>query len=496
MRRLVILLSLFLCSALIRAAEPEERTWTARQTGKPVIAQFLSLDNGYLTLRLQSKRTTKVALQQVSDDDHKYVLSLMDQARTWTMAQSGASESAHFIKANGDYVVLLTPAMKSIQIKRSRLSQADQQYLLKVAPLSMEQILLGTWEGVTYSTGYANHHSIEVKMVGGRLKGYDTISMGYTEDEIAKAKTRRLKDEDGRFLFGHVTTQNYNITAPDSNVTFTAYQAKYIYRGPGRDKNAKWSLDTLVGKYQSPGIIVGDLKDKDGRIASLYLTKKGGGYDNAEPTTLARGKTHKRTCTYDPRFHFTLYIPKSYDPSKPSAVLVNDSAGANANPLSPKMAEETGWIMVGLTESSNGKQQRITGPNCYHALLDVRRMLNIHPRRYYFSGMSGGARRAATRGNLYARQCAGVICIGAAYSQWLEKGSPYYASHQAPALSIPVFFIVGKSDMNNGEVTSMHSEAKAQGRKTEIIIHPGGHTWGRAADHEAAISWLDKQWRE
>ena len=487
---------MFLCSALLCAGEAEERTWTARQTGNPVIAKFLSLDNDSLTLELQNKRRTKVALQQVSDDDQKYVLSLMDQERTWTMAQSGASEGAHFVKANGDYVVLLTPGMKSIRIKRSRLSQADQQYLLKVAPLSMEQKLLGTWEGVMYSIGYANCHSIEVKMVGGKLKGYDTISLGYTEAEIAQAKTRRLKDEDGRFLFGHVATQDHDITVLDDTVTFTARQAKYIYKGPGRDKSGKWSPDTLVGKYQAPGIIIGELKDKEGRTESMYMIRKDGGYDNAEPTTLARGKTHKLTCTYDPRFHFTLYIPKSYDPSKPSAVLVNDSPGANAQPLSPKMAEEKGWIMVGLTESSNGKMERITGPNCYHALLDVRRMLNIHPKRYYFSGMSGGARRAATRGTTYAQQCAGVICIGAAYSQWLEKGSPHYASHQAPALSIPIFFIVGKSDMNNREVTWKHSEAEKKGRKTEIIIHPGGHTWGRPADHEAAIRWLDKQWRE
>jgi hypothetical protein len=46
--------------------------------------------------------------------------------------------------------------------------------------------------------------------------------------------------------------------------------------------------------------------------------------------------------------------------------------------------------MVGLKEASNNTDERIAHENCYMAILEVRRILNIDPRRYYFSGFSGG----------------------------------------------------------------------------------------------------------
>lgn len=496
MRRLTILLLIFLCVVAFCGAEEAMRSWTARTSGKVVQAQFLSYDNGYLKLKNNNGKILGIPLSAVSDKDQKYALSQIDEERTWTIEASGNSTKGHFVKLSNDFVVLLTPECKQIKVRRSCLSVDDQKYLREEAPIPLEQKLIGTWEGVSYSTGYAHHHTIDVKMEDGRLRGYDTISLGYTEDQISDAKFGRLKHDKGCFLFGFIATQEYNISLADIEITFKGVRAKHIHKGPGRDSDSEYSNDTIIGKYRAPGIIVGKLNDTEGRTSEVYLTRKTGGYDNSEPTQLARGKVHRMTCKYDPKFHYTLYIPESYDSSKPAPVLVNDSAGGNAGPLSKEMAEERGWIMLGLTESSNNKKHEICGPNCFQALLDVRRILNIHPKRYYFSGMSGGARRASTRGIIYAQQCAGVICIGAAYSQWRDKESPYYAKHQAPPLSIPVFFIVGKSDMNNGEVNGMYERARKQGRKSELIVHPGGHTWGRPTDHETAIRWLDEQWEQ
>jgi len=53
--------------------------------------------------------------------------------------------------------------------------------------------------------------------------------------------------------------------------------------------------------------------------------------------------------------------------------------------------------------------------------------------------------------------------------------------------------IVGKTDMNNKGVTGAHKQAVSQNRKAELIVHPGGYTWGRPEDHEAAIRWLEKE---
>ena len=75
--------------------------------------------------------------------------------------------------------------------------------------------------------------------------------------------------------------------------------------------------------------------------------------------------------------------------------------------------------------------------------------------------------------------CAGVVCIGAGYYDGV------------PPKSLPIFFLVGQSDFNHDEVVALHSEAERSIRKTELIVHPGSHTWGRPRDHEAAIRWLD-----
>ena len=54
-----------------------------------------------------------------------------------------------------------------------------------------------------------------------------------------------------------------------------------------------------------------------------------------------------------------------------------------------------------------------------------------------------------------------------------------------------MFFIVGQSDFNHDEVIELHREVERSIRKTELIVHPAGHTWGRRQDHEAAVRWLD-----
>jgi len=159
---------------------------------------------------------------------------------------------------------------------------------------------------------------------------------------------------------------------------------------------------------------------------------------------------------------------------------MNFDPGGNARPLLPKMADEVGWIMVGLTESKNGEWEPVL-LNRDAALFDIRRRFNIDWQHVYFSGFSGGARAASTTACTYPTLTKGLICIGAAYGDG------------TPPVSIPIFFIAGETDMNHGEVVGEHKQAAAKKRKTEMIIHPGGHEWGRAEDHEAAIRWLVKE---
>ena len=95
-----------------------------------------------------------------------------------------------------------------------------------------------------------------------------------------------------------------------------------------------------------------------------------------------------------------------------------------------------------------------------------------------------GARMASWSGVAYPEWCAGVVCIGAGYLQ------------VPPPLHQPVFFLVGKTDMNHREVTALHPAEARKGRKTKLLVHPGGHSWGRKEDHGQAIRWLDSLYHE
>lgn len=358
------------------------------------------------------------------------------------------------------------------------------------AALPLSQKVLGNWIGLSYGLSFPDQHNIEIKIVGTRLKAYDVMSLGLTDEQVAAAQQKRLRPGDIPFLSARVVSQEYDVTIKDDQITLVGKKAEFKFKG-SRINPGKWNLDTFTGSYRTPGVIVGKSMDTEKNESAFCFTRKTG-YDHSEPTDLAKGQVHNMTCTYDNQYHFTLYIPKSYDPAKPAPLLVNDNPDGNAAPLSPKMAEETGWIMVGLKESSNRANWMTLAGNSHMAILDVRRILNINPMRYYFSGFSGGSRRSSFRGIIYAENCAGVICIGAGHTQW--TGGELQGTYMIPPIKVSIFFIVGKTDMNNVEVCdTVFPMAKKEKRVCKLVVHPGGHSWGRDEDREAAIRWLEEQ---
>jgi hypothetical protein len=492
MREIVLacLLPLLIVQIIFVQDVTELRDWTARKSGKTVQARFVAYENGGILLALPNKRTTKIAMTAVSDADRQYVVSQLGVLRTWKV-KSGGSVEAHLVKVTLDSVYLLTSELKPVAVKFSKLSADDQKYAREAFPLPLEDQILGKWEGVTYGGSSLSQHRIEIKKIGRQIKAYGMISRGLTDDQVTQAEKKRFKAPPGEQQFYFALYQEYDVTVKDDTITFVGKKANYRASAlPATD--SEWSPDTYVGQLKTSGLMMGKKSDLQNRSGKFVFTRTGGSYDHSEPTDLARGRTHKLTCKYDSRCHFTLYIPNSYDPNKPAPLLVNDSPGKNGNPLSPKAAEEHGWIMIGLTESGNGVAWELCQANCHAAIMDVRRMLNIDPKRYYFSGFSGGSRRAATRGICYTRNCAGLICVGAGYSQFTS--GDMRGRYKKPPTWIPIFYIVGKTDMNHSEVVErIVPSAKQRNRVHELIVHPGGHSWGRAEDHEAAVSWLEKQ---
>jgi predicted esterase len=329
----------------------------------------------------------------------------------------------------------------------------------------------GRWRGVVTMKGFAYHHLVKVKKTGRGFAAKALVWAGLTESQaLAAARGRKPAVSDKAFAFALL--QAYDVAFGDDVLAFSGGKVKHLFRVLGN-----YETFTFSGKVEPPGILTAAARDAAGETGTVQLWKDGA-LDRPLPLGLKRGVVHKLACRHTERYHYTCYLPESYDHSTPTPVLVNFSPGGNGKPLSTKMAGELGWIMVGLTESKNGPIQP-SAENRDAVLLDIRRRFNVHPRRLYFSGCSGGARMAAWSARSYPQWCAGAICIAAGFLQ--SRPPP----HQA------VFFIAGESDFNKDEVTKLHAAEKRKGRRTRLVIHPGGHNWGRAQDHEAAIRWLE-----
>ncbi|MCH7891521.1 MAG: hypothetical protein IH921_08470, partial [Gemmatimonadetes bacterium] len=261
-------------------------------------------------------------------------------------------------------------------------------------------------------------------------------------------------------------------------VTLAGDTIKFAGRRPQRVLlPLSYNPDTFAGRLERPGVVMGTARDTK-TVGGFFHLWKEDALQTPLPLELAKGETHELACLDGLRFHYRCHIPRSYDPTRATPLLINFSPMGHGQPLSVKMAEEVGWLMVGLKESKNGPMP----PNLENlnaVLFDLRRRFNIHPRRLYFSGFSGGSRMASWAAVNHQDACAGVICIGAGHYDGV------------PPKFVPIFFIVGQSDFNHDEVVALHAEAERSIRKTELIVHPGGHTWGRPQDHEAAIRWLD-----
>lgn len=336
---------------------------------------------------------------------------------------------------------------------------------------SLASLVAGRWRGVHTAKGFAFQQIIKVKKSGKGYSAKGLVWFGLTESQaLAASRGRRPNFPPKQFACAFI--QYYDVAFKDDVLAFSGTRIKRLFQ-----ILEDYRPFTFSGVLEPPGILTGRAVSSQATKGTFHLWREGA-LDKPPPLKLGKRVVHRLACLHAAKYHYTCYIPGGYDASKPTPVLMNFSPGGNGRPLSTKMADELGWIMVGLTESKNGPIQ----PSCENrdaVLFDLRRRVNVHPRRLYFSGFSGGARMAAWAGYSYPGRCAGIICIGAGFLQY------------PPPLHQAVFFIVGKGDFNHGEVTKRHAEALRQGRKSRLIVHPGGHSWGRPQDHEKALRWLD-----
>jgi predicted esterase len=459
-------------------AAEEARTWTSR-SGKSMTARFIEMEESRVVLENDAGQRTRIAADALCDADREFlagrgVLRIV-KPRTWTTLK-GRTTEARFKELTGSNVVLTATNGASLAIPLAALSVPDRAYVVQEAPIPLAAWLPGEWWGWLVEGQYLWQMRFRLGPGPGATFKTDLVC-GLTREEYALARDKKTPPKLVATESPGIVEQSFAMQLTGSNITFTGSAPKRLF---GK-ANGEWQPDTLTGVLAPGGTIHGTWGTPPS-TGHFYMARTDLPFVPAFPD-LPRGKVHHLACG---SWHYRLYIPKSYDPLKPAPVLVNDSAGANAQPLHTGMAEELGWIMIGLTESANNTSWFLLIDNGAAALHDLRQRVNLDHRRYYFTGYSGGARRSSRRALLWADQTAGLLLIAAGHAGYQNR----------PPLRIPAFLLAGESDMNKGEVQGLYDREKPEGRTCQIIIHPGGHTWGRAEDHVAGLRWLESQWKE
>lgn len=206
----------------------------------------------------------------------------------------------------------------------------------------------------------------------------------------------------------------------------------------------------------------------------------------AEPAlAFEPGITPKVICAADPNQAYAVFIPPSYDRSRPSPVvfLLDPSKEALA-PLErfQEGASRLGFVLI---SSYNSESDMLYGDPNTPALnamwKDATSRLKLNRTRTYVAGFSGTARAAFGMAVGAPGKIAGVIAAGAGYP---EDFSP---TRSATFLT---FATVGETDFNYYELIDLDNRLEELGLPHRLEIFAGGHDWPPADLAAEALEWL------
>ena len=194
----------------------------------------------------------------------------------------------------------------------------------------------------------------------------------------------------------------------------------------------------------------------------------------------------KVVCQADASQSYALYLPSQYSPEKSWPILYGfDPGGRGKQPVEmfQEAAEKYGWIVVGSHNSRNGPGVPLN--DIIIALWqDTHARLAIDAHRIYTTGMSGGARVAASVAIGLQDQVAGVIACGA--------GFPYAKTPQKD-MRFAFFGIAGIEDFNLIELHQLEGPLTKAGMPQQLLTFDGAHTWPPKTILLEAIEWMEAQ---
>ena len=200
---------------------------------------------------------------------------------------------------------------------------------------------------------------------------------------------------------------------------------------------------------------------------------------------LRPGITPRVVCAADPTQSYAVFIPPSYDSSRPFPILfLLDASRGAMEPLErfQDAASRLGFILASSYNSASDEAFGDPNAAALSAMWkDAASRLSLDRARSYVAGFSGTARAAfgmavATHGKI-----AGVIAAGAGYPEDLSP------TRSADFLT---FGTVGETDFNYYEMIDLDDQLDDLGLPHRLEIFAGGHEWTPADLASEALEWL------
>lgn len=193
----------------------------------------------------------------------------------------------------------------------------------------------------------------------------------------------------------------------------------------------------------------------------------------------------------DEEITWEVYIPTSYDPGKPTGVLIYISPQNIINVPSSWMSimEERNIIWIASRMSGN---KVFTAKRILYALTSLeilQKRYQIDPARIYITGFSGGGRVASIAASQYPN-----IFKGAAYICGANFWENLSAEQLEQVHQNRYVFISGAQDFNLNETKQVYSKYKKAGAKNIklMVVSRMGHSNPKKQKFAQAIRFLDE----
>ncbi len=176
----------------------------------------------------------------------------------------------------------------------------------------------------------------------------------------------------------------------------------------------------------------------------------------------------------NPKVTYNLSVPKPIKRVETPTLLIVFRPAQQPSFLTSAAVRRHAWFAAGIVSSKGS-----AGSRAQAVIADIERRYALKFSRVICAGFSAGAQEAQDA-TLALDMPTGLISIG--YPAFLFG---------VPRTDFPLVDLVGQSDFNREKVLTAHQNENLRGRPVKLIIHPGGHSWGRQQDLDNIVDWLD-----